>query len=984
MEKKRSKGHLTKNIKRWLAFFMSLCLIGTMIPVSVRAESGDAESGSTQSGSAIAKNINLNAAVLRPESTWSAGGNLLYFGKYQDNPVAYRVLSTPDTQTTPVDCLLLDCDTPLEWMEFSSDSQNPQQWTSESCTVRKWLNGNDFYESSSVFSVLEKTAIAQTTLAEKDQYSVNNGHIMKDCLTTNPVFSLSGAEINELYTTGDAGRNAGSCWLRSVHPSGYGASTVTVSGSFGMASLNKQDGVNPAFNVNLSSILFASENQTDKTDALSPVHTSTATQWKLTLLDSSKTVQVTKGCNVTRMDADGSTTVTVPYNYTDSNTTNPVSQISVMITDKPYTDDSAQILYYGALEGAATKGGGTSAKGTFTLPADLTEKTDGTDYYAYMIAEDVNGEKETDYASEPVQVHIPDTMTNTVAPSKQSGTLTSDTAEISFTGKREGTYYYILKTAEEAAPESLDDFVSDTDGSWTAKEGVSTGILTADANNRIKFTGLTAGTDYILYLAAEDGIVKAAFTTLKIPKVAVAPMILGTYGQTLSEMEIKNAKVVDGENDDAIISGAWTVSAEDADVIPVVGTTKKIKLTFTPTGENADRYEFITCDVTPEVAKAAAPKITDEEKSCIYAVGTTGKAVSVDVAAKLPADRGTTTYTLATNDNEKLLSEVRVDKNGYLTYQVNQADRSKIDKKAVITVTAAMQGYENAVYTLTIRITDKKKVVLQSGSKVSVTGSNALTYGEKLSKLILGNAVFVEAGTTNVVKGTLTWSNPNQIPAVGTTQADWIFKPADSNQYAELTGSTAITVARPAAKPTTPTEKPTPKAKPVGTKLKDSKGNTYKVTNAKSKTPTVQYKAPKSSAKGTVTIPATVTIGKVTYKVTSIADNAFKNNKKIKKVVIGNNIVTIGKNAFAKCTKLTSITIGKNVKKIGKNAFTGCKKLKTITIKSKKLTKNSVSKGAFSGISKKTVVKVPKSKYKAYKKLLCTKGLNKKAKIKKN
>ena len=172
-----------------------------------------------------------------------------------------------------------------------------------------------------------------------------------------------------------------------------------------------------------------------------------------------------------------------------------------------------------------------------------------------------------------------------------------------------------------------------------------------------------------------------------------------------------------------------------------------------------------------------------------------------------------------------------------------------------------------------------------------------------------------------------------------------------------------------------------PLPKPYGTKIVDGKGNVYRVTDAKSKTPTVQYTAPKKNAKGTITIPAAVTIDNVSYKVTSIADNAFKNNRKITKIVIGSGIVSIGKNAFAKCTNVTSITIGKNVTKIGKNAFTGCKKLKTITIKSKKLTSKSITKGAFNGISKKTVVKVPKSKYKAYKKLLPAKGLGKDVKI---
>ena len=174
-----------------------------------------------------------------------------------------------------------------------------------------------------------------------------------------------------------------------------------------------------------------------------------------------------------------------------------------------------------------------------------------------------------------------------------------------------------------------------------------------------------------------------------------------------------------------------------------------------------------------------------------------------------------------------------------------------------------------------------------------------------------------------------------------------------------------------------------PSPQPKGTNLKDDTGAAYKVTSANGKTPAVQYLAPKSGTKGTVTVPLEVTIDGVTYKVTSIAGNAFKGTKKIKKIVIGSNITSIGKNAFAGCTSLTSITIGKNVTKIGKNAFTGCKKLKSITIKTKKLTTKTVKKGAFNGISKKVVVKVPKSKYKTYKKLLPAKGLKKAAKIRK-
>ena len=106
-------------------------------------------------------------------------------------------------------------------------------------------------------------------------------------------------------------------------------------------------------------------------------------------------------------------------------------------------------------------------------------------------------------------------------------------------------------------------------------------------------------------------------------------------------------------------------------------------------------------------------------------------------------------------------------------------------------------------------------------------------------------------------------------------------------------------------------------------------------------------------------IPATVKVKGVSYKVTSIAKNAFKNNKKLKKV-----------------------TIGANITSIGANAFSGCKVLKNVVVKSTKL--KTIGKNAFKGIQKKAVIKVPAKKLKAYKKLFGSKaGIKKTMKIKK-
>lgn len=159
----------------------------------------------------------------------------------------------------------------------------------------------------------------------------------------------------------------------------------------------------------------------------------------------------------------------------------------------------------------------------------------------------------------------------------------------------------------------------------------------------------------------------------------------------------------------------------------------------------------------------------------------------------------------------------------------------------------------------------------------------------------------------------------------------------------------------------------------VGTQLTSGTAG-YIVTQADEKGGTVAYTVSKK-AKKTVVIPDVVVYNGVTYKVTGVEVNAFKNNKKLTSVTIGKNVIKIGKNAFKGCTKLKTVTIKSTVlKTIGSNAFYGDKNLKTITIKSSKLTSKSVGKNALKGTNKKLIIKVPKKKVSSYKKFLKKKG----------
>ncbi len=133
--------------------------------------------------------------------------------------------------------------------------------------------------------------------------------------------------------------------------------------------------------------------------------------------------------------------------------------------------------------------------------------------------------------------------------------------------------------------------------------------------------------------------------------------------------------------------------------------------------------------------------------------------------------------------------------------------------------------------------------------------------------------------------------------------------------------------------------------KPVKGNVYTVKKFKYKVTKLSRKLGEVTLKQPVSRKMKSAVIPAAVTIKGVKCKVTAIADKAFANNKKLKKVVIG-----------------------KNIKTIGKKAFYNDKALAKVIFKSTKLKK--ISKAAFAKTSKKLKIQAPKKKLKVYKKLV--------------
>ena len=356
-------------------------------------------------------------------------GSYVYFGTYNGSPIKYRVLDS-DTTTFSKDnntkTMLLDCDSLLFESKFD-DSSNI--WSTS--YLKRYLNSEkgEGYDYSSegflttAFTSSEQSAIASSTKISVDSSDGNEGICrwcqwttlnddkiflldVKEACNTSYGYSKVDGAINRKKTGNN--NDTTSWWLRSAVIPFNGIGIVRdefFSFANRVPSESEKVYVSPDLNVNLSSILLSSATGVGKTSAITKdsdqINTIASNEWKLTLKDAGKTVNVTENKAVTK-SADG--VITVPYTYTDTATTDAekANQISVMITDKAYTESDAQILYYGALQTDSINSG--SGKGTFKLPNGLDGKTLGSDYHVYILAEHVNDTNATDYASEPVEI----------------------------------------------------------------------------------------------------------------------------------------------------------------------------------------------------------------------------------------------------------------------------------------------------------------------------------------------------------------------------------------------------------------------------------------------------------------------------------------------------------------------------------------------------------------------------------------------------
>ncbi len=480
-------------------------------------------------------------------------------------------------------------------------------------------------------------------------------------------------------------------------------------------------------------------------------------------------------------------------------------------------------------------------------------------------------------------------------------------------------------------------------------------------------------------------------------------------GATLSTVDLSRLRVYAFSNDE-LIPGTWAWDNPDTVVDEEVGSDEaSYKATFTPTDEK--HYKVLSEDICLNVKYSMndCDILFADEETLSYTGDEHEPAVTV-VSGDATLEEGVD-YSVSYKNN------------------VNAANQSDENAPTVV-----VKGKGEYLGTKELTFTIEKGDI----TVAKVPTAAMIEEGEKLSDSALAGGIAVDAYDEEV-EGVFSWKDGAIVPTVadsGVTKYKVVFTPQDTKNYESVETDVLITVNKKIEDPKDdPSEEPkdNPKDDPseeskkdpaqepnndttqtpstdkgivVGDKVSDKNNTaTYKAVKTQGGKVEVMYVAPNSKKK-TVTIPATVTLSDgTTAKVVAVGAKAFKGNGKLQTITIGKNVKTIGKEAFGGCknlkkvkgaTNVTSIgektfynckalkkiTIYKKVNAIGKSAFQGCKSLKTINIKTTKLTKKNVKKNAFKGIYQKAKIDVPNSKKKAYKTMLQSRGVSKKATIK--
>lgn len=385
--------------RRMLSLLLTFCLALGLVPTVAFAADGD-------------KNIMLGVGNI---SGWDSttGYDYIYYGSWNNKSLKWRVLDTKTNmeESKEGDGFFLLSDVALGTgtygsISFENNNKRPELNKWQGSYAQAWCKdfaGEIGAETnvSDAFTTGELNSILETTKSD-DEYTSNNDRYQTtfaasdNILYNEKVFFLSAEEVENtdygfidwqsriaLYDGG-----AESYWLRSpVKSDIYRAGLVELSGRVKeYSAYGSSWTARPAFNLNNNSVLFSSAAANGKpiggTGNLSPVSDYSGNEWKLTLLDSSRssfsaTVNGQKSVSISAGES-------VQINYTGAQIGNN-EYISVLLCD---SDEN--VLYYGNI--AQNSKNGTA---TLNIPSGLT----AGQYTLKVFSEQCNGDYKTDYAS---------------------------------------------------------------------------------------------------------------------------------------------------------------------------------------------------------------------------------------------------------------------------------------------------------------------------------------------------------------------------------------------------------------------------------------------------------------------------------------------------------------------------------------------------------------------------------------------------------
>lgn len=282
-------------------------------------------------------------------------------------------------------------------------------------------------------------------------------------------------------------------WLRSPTYPSSGLVGYPDGGHYGHGNVHDADAARPAFNLDLSYVLFTSAasgaSGKSAASAGSGLFSTTAPTGavKFTVKSASQELDVT----ATEVQATQNG-ATLTFGYTDA-TTGTNQYVSCVLLN-----GSNEVAYYGKLADSSS-----DASGDLSIP--LAGVANGT-YTLRIFSEEANGDNYTDFCSEPVSMTLNvsggvgtvssfgGTELDTTAPVLSAGSAdrtASAVAAVSFSSDEAGTYYWQIDGAAPANAAAL------------AAAGTNATALTA-TEQTISLTTLTAGA-HTVYVAAKDG-----------------------------------------------------------------------------------------------------------------------------------------------------------------------------------------------------------------------------------------------------------------------------------------------------------------------------------------------------------------------------------------------------------------------------------------------------------------------------------------------